>query len=167
MTIKVKLIPPCLLISISLCSVSTLVRINRIKCCNPNQQLHPRIFFGGGRGMFCCCFCLFFVFLWAYLGVFTLLRDKQGYLYYYFYKLTEAWASINLVEKASLKPESEPKEGRERQTEMKKDHAEKCGERRKRQVPEQTWWRARQALMDRGLCIFIIFSSFLKFEAWF
>ena len=160
MTIKLTLIPPCLLISVSLCSVSTLVRIKRIKCCNPNQQLHPF----GGRGMFCCCFCLFvcfvlfcFVFLWAYLGVFTLLRDKQGYLYYYFYKLIGAWASINLVEKASLKSESDPKEGRERQTEMKKDYAEKFGERRKRQVPEQTWWRARQALMDRGLCIFIFF----------
>ena len=40
-----------------------------------------------------------------------------------------------MVEKASLKPESDPKEGRERQTEMKKDYAEKFGERRKRQVP--------------------------------
>ena len=38
--------------------------------------------------LFVCLFC--FVFLWAYLGVFTLLRDKQGYLYYYFYKLIGA-----------------------------------------------------------------------------
>ncbi|CAI9167655.1 unnamed protein product [Rangifer tarandus platyrhynchus] len=43
---------------------------------------------------------------------------------------------------------------------MKKDHAEKFGERRKRQIPEQTWWKARQALMDRGLCIFIFFLIF-------
>lgn len=55
-----------------------------------------------------------------------------------------------------MKPEREPKEGRARQMEMKRNHAEKCRERRRRQVPEQTWQRARQALKDRGLRIFII-----------
>lgn len=59
---KVKLIPPCLLISISLCSVSTLVRINRIKCCNPNQQLHPRVFLGGRGNVFVLLFLFVFCF---------------------------------------------------------------------------------------------------------
>ena len=113
------------------------------------------------KGSFLFCF----VFHWAYLGVFTLPRDNQGIFDCCFYKLTGAWASTNLVEKATMKPEREPEEGGERahQTEMKRNHAEKCKEKR-RQVPERMWQRARQALMDRGLCN-CIYNFFFLFRA--
>jgi hypothetical protein len=101
----------------------------------------------------------------AYLGVFTLVRDNQGVLVFFFF------TSSLVPEPAPTRWKKQPRSQKERDSQSREESAigdereprrEMQGKERDQQVPGQTWQRARQALTDRGLCIFIFLNLILS-----